>query len=289
MSDKSLNTKTLLEGLINLLKNEIISEKAVSKKQQKFMGMVHAAQKGEKAASPEVAKVAKTMKKKDVTDFAKTKHKGLPTKVKNEECGEVTDEELKMFSRKSVGSRKSAFQGDNPWNHLKKRGRHMKSRVRNEESEMEECAGVGIVDKQNSTKDVGPGTLQKNLDAFNLEEAYLDMCADMMAESKLRNSAKTSVPGMRKHTGLDNSSPYAPWRFGIALAGSPDFEMDKIGPTGQSMVTVAYTEADAEIIKAAEKFMGASGVNVTTAGSNETEKVNKVSPVAKIKRNKYGI
>ena len=59
-----------------------LDEKAVSKKQQKFMGMVHAAQKGEKAASPEVAKVAKGMKKKDAEDFASTKHKGLPEKVK---------------------------------------------------------------------------------------------------------------------------------------------------------------------------------------------------------------
>jgi len=59
-----------------------IQEKAVSKKQQKFMGMVHAAQKGEKPASKEVAKVAKGMKKKDAEDFASTKHKGLPEKVK---------------------------------------------------------------------------------------------------------------------------------------------------------------------------------------------------------------
>ena len=35
-----------------------------SKSQQRFMGMVRAAQKGEKAASPEVAKVAKSIKKK---------------------------------------------------------------------------------------------------------------------------------------------------------------------------------------------------------------------------------
>jgi hypothetical protein len=61
---------------------EPIAEKAVSKKQQKFMGMVHAAQKGKKPASGEVAKVAKTMKKSDATDFAATKHKGLPEKVK---------------------------------------------------------------------------------------------------------------------------------------------------------------------------------------------------------------
>jgi len=61
-----------------------LDEKAVSKKQQKFMGMVHATQKGEKAPSKEVAKVAKTMKKSDAEDFAATKHKGLPEKKKPE-------------------------------------------------------------------------------------------------------------------------------------------------------------------------------------------------------------
>jgi hypothetical protein len=63
---------------------EPIAEKAVSKKQQRFMGMAHAMQKGEpiKGAGSELKKVAKTMKKGDVEDFAKTKHKGLPEKVK---------------------------------------------------------------------------------------------------------------------------------------------------------------------------------------------------------------
>ena len=53
---------------------------AVSKAQQKFMGMVHAAQKGEEPASPEVAKAAKEIDPKDAKDFASTKHKGLPMK-----------------------------------------------------------------------------------------------------------------------------------------------------------------------------------------------------------------
>jgi hypothetical protein len=63
---------------------EPVAEKAVSKQQQKFMGMAHAMQKGEKikGASPELKTVAKTMKKSDVEDFAATKHKGLPKKVK---------------------------------------------------------------------------------------------------------------------------------------------------------------------------------------------------------------
>ena len=63
---------------------EQVDEKAVSKKQQRFMGMVHATQKGEKAPSKEVAKVAKSMGKKDAEDFASTKHKGLPEKKKPE-------------------------------------------------------------------------------------------------------------------------------------------------------------------------------------------------------------
>jgi hypothetical protein len=70
---------------------EQVNEKAVSKKQQKFMGMVHAAQKGEKPASKEVAKVAKSMGKKDAEDFASTKHKGLPEKKKTEKKKEVEE------------------------------------------------------------------------------------------------------------------------------------------------------------------------------------------------------
>jgi hypothetical protein len=69
-----------------------VNEKAVSKKQQRFMGMVHAAQKGEKPASKEVAKTAKGMGKKDAEDFAATKHKGLPEKKKSDSKKEKTEE-----------------------------------------------------------------------------------------------------------------------------------------------------------------------------------------------------
>ena len=75
--------KSFIEDLggeaVRFLNDDKLSE---SKKQQKFMGMVRAAQKGEGASSPEVAKVASSMKKKDVKDFASTKHKGLPEKKK---------------------------------------------------------------------------------------------------------------------------------------------------------------------------------------------------------------
>ncbi len=60
---------------------------AQSKQQQKFMGLVHAIQKGDvpaSDASPEAQKVAQDMKPSDVKDFASTSHKGLPKKVKQE-------------------------------------------------------------------------------------------------------------------------------------------------------------------------------------------------------------
>ena len=56
---------------------------ALSKKQQKFMGIVRSIQKGEQPASKfskDAQDVAKDMKKKDVKKFASTKHKGLPMK-----------------------------------------------------------------------------------------------------------------------------------------------------------------------------------------------------------------
>ena len=58
-----------------------LAEKSLSRAQQRFFGMVRAEQKGEmKDASPEVKEAAKSMKEKDVHDFASTKHKGLPEK-----------------------------------------------------------------------------------------------------------------------------------------------------------------------------------------------------------------
>jgi len=83
------------------LTESIIAEKAVSKAQQKFMGMVHAAQKGEPAASKEVAKVAKDMPKKAAKDYAETKHKGLPEKKKKDESLEVVEADDRAAAKKT--------------------------------------------------------------------------------------------------------------------------------------------------------------------------------------------
>jgi hypothetical protein len=80
---------------------EPVAEKAVSQAQQKFMGMAHAMQKGAKikGASPELKKVAKTMKPSDTHDFAATKHKGLPKHV-DEESTDKEDQKAEKAGRR---------------------------------------------------------------------------------------------------------------------------------------------------------------------------------------------
>jgi hypothetical protein len=73
-----LNNNSNIKGSVAL------QEKAKSKSQQRFMGMVNAVQKGELSSDEvgdKVEKAAKEMKPKDVKDFAKTKHKKLPEKM----------------------------------------------------------------------------------------------------------------------------------------------------------------------------------------------------------------
>ena len=91
---------------------------ALSKKQQRFFGIVRAIQKGEQApTTPETAKAAADMKKTDVKKFASTKHKGLPEK-------KVTTEELKL-------NRKISFP------EMQKRIRDAKERARDKKKESE--------------------------------------------------------------------------------------------------------------------------------------------------------
>jgi len=62
-----------------------MTEKALSKKQQQFFGIVRGMQKGDIPKKGKAGKAAKDMKKSDVLDFAKTKHKGLPKKKETKE------------------------------------------------------------------------------------------------------------------------------------------------------------------------------------------------------------
>ena len=93
------NYVSLRVGMWDELLKEDIQEKAVSKQQQKFFGLVRAIQKGEASGSPEAEKAAQDMSKKDVKDFASTKHKGLPKKVQSES---TLNQRIKELRKKPV-------------------------------------------------------------------------------------------------------------------------------------------------------------------------------------------
>ena len=93
---------------------EFVSEKAVSKKQQQFFGIVRAMQKGDMKKGGEAGEVAKDMKVSDVKDFAKTKHKGLPAKKKSEgyadDQREKTKRQLAAHDKAMIKSAKKSIE-----------------------------------------------------------------------------------------------------------------------------------------------------------------------------------
>ncbi|BCU93877.1 MAG: hypothetical protein CM15mV3_1630 [Caudoviricetes sp.] len=66
-----------------------ITERAKSKSQQRFFGMVRATQKGKWKRGRLRLPSSASMSKSDVKDFAKTKHKGLPEKKVKKESFEA--------------------------------------------------------------------------------------------------------------------------------------------------------------------------------------------------------
>ena len=82
---------------------------AVSKKQQRFFGMVRAAQKGEmENPPPEISKVAATTSMSSVKKFAKTKHKGLPEK---KVASEGVVDAIKKIKLNKTKVKKSPYSG----------------------------------------------------------------------------------------------------------------------------------------------------------------------------------
>ena len=79
-------------------------------------------------------------------------------------------------------------------------------------------------------------------------------------------------------------SPYAQWRFGIAMAGAPDYDTEPAGAFAGDPLLATYTDAELEIINKAAQMIGAGEVKkLTDNRSTEHEKVNKTSPINSFK------
>ena len=83
------------------------------------------------------------------------------------------------------------------------------------------------------------------------------------------------------------NNAYQAYRFGLAMANHTMKHSG--GPVGQNAIVVAYTPKEDEIIRAAEQVTGHKKHLVADRGSNEPNDTNLVSPVAKPRRNRWGI
>jgi hypothetical protein len=98
----------------------------------------------------------------------------------------------------------------------------------------------------------------------------------------------TTFPSMNQSTG----SAYMGYRMGIALAGAPDYPTKQEADNwiGGDPLLAPYTEEENDMINAAAKQVG-GGKRQTWSNNRslETADTNKISTVAKPKRNKSGI
>ena len=59
-------------------------------------------------------------------------------------------------------------------------------------------------------------------------------------------------------------SPYTQWRFGIAMAGAPDYPTEPAGAFAGDPLLATYSDVDLEKINAAAKAVGAGRVTKMT-------------------------
>ena len=118
-----------------------------------------------------------------------------------------------------------------------------------------------------------------------VSEAKFGAAVDVPASAKkMPNHHVDAMKGMISMPDISSNkqggSPYTQWRFGIAMAGAPDYPTEPAGAFAGDPLLATYTDVDMDIINAAAKSVGAGRVNkITDNRSTEHEAVNKASPV----------
>ena len=117
------------------------------------------------------------------------------------------------------------------------------------------------------------------------------------ATKSIQDDVAAALPATYVIPKLQNNDAYSQYRFGLAIAkakGNKESEQDfsPSSPWGENQIVVSYSNSIDEYIDDALKDVGLSPSDkklISTPKSQETKTVNSVSPVAKPKRNKYGV
>lgn len=120
---------------------------------------------------------------------------------------------------------------------------------------------------------------------------------EVISESTAHISKRHQQSTKGLHTYSDKSktnNDYTAYRLGMAVAcsnGKDPVEIDAESWLGKQKTAHPYTKEESEMLKKAYKAAGADwkDLNHGDLDSLELESTNKVSPVAKPKKNKYGV
>jgi hypothetical protein len=110
---------------------------------------------------------------------------------------------------------------------------------------------------------------------------------EFITERNFSNRKSSPMSTTFQFPTMPSSDGYQAYRFGVAMANHTLRHAD--GPTSQHAVVVAYTPEEEEIIRAGSQQTGHKGKMVADRGSNEPAGTESQSPVARPKKNKYGV
>ena len=122
-----------------------------------------------------------------------------------------------------------------------------------------------------------------------LREQRFGSAADVPANgNKLKKSQRAAMKDLFSMPDISQNkqggSPYTQWRFGIAMAGAPDYDTEPAGAFAGDPLLSCYSDADLEIVNAAARMIGAGEIRrVSDDRSDEADWVQKVSPIKPFK------
>ena len=116
-----------------------------------------------------------------------------------------------------------------------------------------------------------------------------------VTQSKISKRQAKSARGLNYYSDTEHwNSDYVAYRLGMAAActdGTNDPDIDAKSFIGKSKSTHPYTPEEQEMLKKAYKAVGASYKDPFHGDmrSQELDTANTISPVAKPKKNRYGV
>jgi len=111
---------------------------------------------------------------------------------------------------------------------------------------------------------------------------------------KVRDQLSDALPGVYVQRQLRNTDTYMQYRMGLALAAARadaagHIKFSQESSWAENFVNVMWADEDEKTIMLASKLMGVTPSAITDKKSRESKTTQVASPVAKPKRNRYGI